>query len=440
MFYEIYNEDDFEIISEYIGRKSPIKIRCKHCGKEYTKTPHTLFDKRCKFVCECVRPWGSWCMLTHEEFCQKVHEKYGDKYEVVSEYKGGKKEIKLKHKKCGTIFPVTQASHVIAEDDNILCPCETGCRFDKDVNSIAVTHPELAKLFYNPEDAWNYTYSSTRKTDFLCPDCKKKIRNKIIHNVYTNGLQCPFCSDNMSFGERLVFSLLTMKISYLDDENFIHDQTQKWSDGKRYDFYFLIDGVKYIVETDGGQHMVEKPNAKYFNNLKKEIENDKYKEDLAFQNGVLKENFIRIDCFYSDYDYIKQNIINSPLYNLLELESFDWETCFKDAATSKLLIICDLWNSGERSFKVLNKKTGLSSSGIRSYLKRGTEIGLCSYEALGVCKKVRCKNDGTIFKSISEATRFYNLTSGHISDVCNGKRNFAGKHPITNQPLLWEYV
>ena len=173
---------------------------------------------------------------------------------------------------------------------------------------------------------------------------------------------------------------------------------------------------------------------------KKEIENDKYKEDLAFQNGVLKENFIRIDCFYSDYDYIKQNIINSPLYNLLELESFDWETCFKDAATSKLLIICDLWNSGERSFKVLNKKTGLSSSGIRSYLKRGTEIGLCSYEALGVCKKVRCKNDGTIFKSISEATRFYNLTSGHISDVCNGKRNFAGKHPITNQPLLWEYV
>lgn len=31
-------------------------------------------------------------------------------------------------------------------------------------------------------------------------------------------------------------------------------------------------------------------------------------------------------------------------------------------------------------------------------------------------------------------------TSFNISTVCNGKRNSAGKHPITGEKLTWEYV
>ena len=312
---------------------------------------------------------------------------------------------------------------------------------DENINSIAATNPEIAELFYNPSDALKYTCNSTKKSDFKCPECHQKVRNKIVRNVYRYGLSCPFCSDGISFGEKLVYSLLSMKSSYLDEEDFIHDQTQEWSGDKRYDFYFTIDRMPYIVEVDGGQHTTERKNSTHYISLEYQKENDKFKEELAFNNGVLKENFIRIDCLYSDYDYIKQNIINSPLYDLLKLENFDWDKCFRDASKSRLVTACNLWNDGVTDCKVIASKMKLADGTIRSYLKRGAEINLCDYEGIGNRKKVKCINDDKVFNSISEANRAYGIKgSSSISRACNGMKNSCGKHPITGEPLKWEYV
>ena len=55
-------------------------------------------------------------------------------------------------------------------------------------------------------------------------------------------------------------------------------------------------------------------------------------------------------------------------------------------------------------------------------------------------KKVRCITTGEIFISINEACIKYNLSHTSISKCCSGKQKYAGKHPITKEKLIWEYI
>ncbi len=55
-------------------------------------------------------------------------------------------------------------------------------------------------------------------------------------------------------------------------------------------------------------------------------------------------------------------------------------------------------------------------------------------------KKVRCITTGEIFDSIADAERKYKNVSHHISECCKGKCKSAGKHPVTGEKLVWEYV
>ena len=58
-------------------------------------------------------------------------------------------------------------------------------------------------------------------------------------------------------------------------------------------------------------------------------------------------------------------------------------------------------------------------------------------------RKVRCINTGEIFNTLMDAARWCGLKNGSsISQVClkTGKQKTAGKHPITNEKLFWEYI
>lgn len=54
-------------------------------------------------------------------------------------------------------------------------------------------------------------------------------------------------------------------------------------------------------------------------------------------------------------------------------------------------------------------------------------------------RKVRCLNTGEIFDSITLASNWC-LQGSNISECCKGKLKTAGKHPITDERLKWEYV
>lgn len=91
--------------------------------------------------------------------------------------------------------------------------------------------------------------------------------------------------------------------------NFIHDSTTSWSDTKRYDFYLPDHNI--IIETHGEQHYDDKFISYGGRTLKEEQENDKYKEQIARDNGV--KHYIVIGCRYSDNKWIKENILKSDL-------------------------------------------------------------------------------------------------------------------------------
>lgn len=57
-------------------------------------------------------------------------------------------------------------------------------------------------------------------------------------------------------------------------------------------------------------------------------------------------------------------------------------------------------------------------------------------------KQVICLNTGEIFPTMMDAARWCGLSnSSSIGQVCNhtGKRKTAGKHPITQEKLQWEF-
>lgn len=56
-------------------------------------------------------------------------------------------------------------------------------------------------------------------------------------------------------------------------------------------------------------------------------------------------------------------------------------------------------------------------------------------------KKVKCITNGEEFNSIKEAAEFAGIKNGSdITKCCRGKRNTAGKHPVTGKKLKWKYL
>ena len=56
-------------------------------------------------------------------------------------------------------------------------------------------------------------------------------------------------------------------------------------------------------------------------------------------------------------------------------------------------------------------------------------------------KAVLCVNTGEIFECMMDAARWCGLSnSSSIGAVCRGESKTAGKHPETNERLVWEYV
>ena len=57
-----------------------------------------------------------------------------------------------------------------------------------------------------------------------------------------------------------------------------------------------------------------------------------------------------------------------------------------------------------------------------------------------ISKKVKCITTGEIFNCIKEANEKYNIHCGNIGQCCKGKLKSAGKHPITGEKLVWEFL
>jgi hypothetical protein len=300
---------------------------------------------------------------------------------------------------------------------------------------VATTRPEFAKLFWDVDDAFIYTYSSEKKTNFKCPNCGKKVENKQICYVYRRGISCHFCSDGISYPEKFMYNLLEQL-----NVDFEFQKTFEWSNRKKYDFY--IPSLNVIIETNGGQHTGKGFKSIGGRTLEEEQENDRIKEELALKNKI--NNYVAIDCSKSEFEWIKNNILNSKLSEnkLLDLSKVDFLKCHEFTCSSLVKKACDLWNSGIRNTTEIGKILKLHHSTVSSYLKKGTQLSWCDYDAKEV-RKQNGKNAGKKGKkkvvqltfngefireweSAAEIERELGINNASISSVCLGKRKTVG--------------
>lgn len=310
--------------------------------------------------------------------------------EIIDNVKNGKLKItnqvkisggKSSHKTYEYLCLICKNEDSILESNlkkNKGCNVCSGRKAMKGHNDIHTTARWMGNLLYHTEDRYRYTRNSNMKVDFKCLNCNRKISNQVICKIYERGLKCPACSDNLSYPEKFMYSLLEQL-----NENFEMHKTFNWSkriyhenrellSNKIYDFY--IPSSNCIIETHGIQHYIQSNRGR---SLVEERENDRLKESLAINNGVL--NYLSIDCRYSDMKWIKESIIESKMSVMFDLSKVDWLKAHKFALNTLVKEVSRLWSQGVRDVNQISEILKLSISTVRKYLKQGTEIGWCNH-------------------------------------------------------------
>ena len=299
------------------------------------------------------------------------------------------------------------------------------------INDITTTHPKLIHYFKYLKDAQTNTYSCTTRVNMICPQCGfEKIRK--IDGLAREGFNCPKCGDGSSVPEKFMLCVLEQfKIKFKWQKTF------KWCENKRYDFYFKINNIEYVIETNGAQHY-EESNNNYLRNLEEEQKNDKYKKELAIYNGIKEENYIIIDCRRTEYKYMQNSIANSRLNGLFDLSIINWNKCKEYALSSRVKEACNYWNNGIKSTTKIGKIMKMSSNTICTYLKIGKELLWCDYIPYKIgnqTKKILFIEEERIFESVAVLTEY--LSSKYSDDfhdfmiryVClNKQKSYKGFH------------
>lgn len=262
------------------------------------------------------------------------------------------------------------------------------------INDIPTTTPWMVEYFQGGYDeAKRYTKSSGQKIYPRCPDCGR-VKNKPIkiNDLYmSHSIGC-LCGDGKSYPEKFSYELFKQL-----NLSFQAEYTPNWIKPKRYDSYFEYNNKKYIIEMDGKFHKEDNSMSGQTKEKSKAIDN--YKDKLAEEHGI---KVIRINCEFSELEFIKNNILKSELNNMFDLSNIDWNRCEEFALSNLVKKICEYWNNKEEweTVKDLRNIFKLHGKTIRNYLKKGTKLGWCYYSA----KEETLKT----YKKISKPVEIFN--------------------------------
>lgn len=278
--------------------------------------------------------------------------------------KNGKKAYLLKCMKCGEKTIKTEGQI----NDRFGCLVCCGKKTRKGFNDMWTTDEELARLLLDKDFGYTHSSQSNKKTDWVCPICGTIIKDKSVCNVYKYGLCCPICGKTKSYPNRFMYALLKNA-----NVNFKCEKTFDWSDNKKYDFY--LNDFDIIIEMHGKQHY----DKDFFDTCEDVRENDKYKKHLALSNGVIFENYVEIDSRYSEFTFIKQNVLNSILKNYIDFSTVDWVKIANDITLNPLKEACRLWDEGNHDIQNIADIIGYHLSTTSEFLRKGELLGITTY-------------------------------------------------------------
>lgn len=311
------------------------------------------------------------------------------------------------------------------------------------VNTIWDTDRWMCDLGVSEEDAKKYTKSSSVKIYPICPCCGRIKNNGIyIYNIYSAKTIWCQCSDGYSYPNKFICELLNQLNDIYNFNNMFFEYSPDWIKPKRYDSYFKINNKEYIVEMDGALGHGKRIHSKDKKSIQESIDIDNYKDLKAKEHGI---EVIRINCDRSDLEFIKNNILNSKLVEVFDLNNIDWIKCEEFALSNIVKKVCELKsNNPDISTEEIRKMVNLNRSTVIRYLEKGAKLGWCNYNPKEELKKSNAKNGklhgksveiynkngiflGT-FESCGELTRISKELFGvkfdqaNISSVCLGKR------------------
>lgn len=314
------------------------------------------------------------------------------------------------------------------------CPCCNYKIVQVGINDIPTTAPWMVEYFQGGYDeAKRYSKSSTQRLFFKCPICNQIKHNKIpIQQLYKKGKLSCMCNNEMSMPEKILYYLLIQ-----DDEiskNFIYQYSPKQNyyflnnQKKRaiYDFYFKNHFGDFIIETDGNFHY-----EKYYQGrtLEQQKEIDNQKDILALKNNITP---IRINCKNTDFDSIKNSILNSKLNNILDLSKINWKFIQENCYKSIVKLICLDYKNNSLSTKELSKKYHMGRTSVTSYLHIGNKNGWCEYYGGNKKRVYQYTLDGNFVKvwdSCNEAMRQTGITT----------INYCLRHSKKAGNFYWSY-
>lgn len=420
---------------DYKNVNSKITYKCTKCNKVYTKTAISWMKNPCCNYCKRMEKGA-------KNFQERLKE-LAPSYKVI-EYNGYEKpgvfydEIT---QKTWTIIPQSlenglKNNHNLTQKDYI-----------KKGATIVERYPWITKYLKNEHDLDNVSYSEIDKITLYCPDCgsPKEVNIKSIREIPNRGFCCPVCSDSISYPNKLARYLIIS----LPVDNYSFEKHETWAKQYSFDVYFELNGQKYYIEMDGAWHSVEKFGE--HEELETIQARDRDKDKLVAENGGV---MIRIDCFPSEFNHIKEGIYNSLLNKLFDLSTVNWDEINKQAQKSLIVEVCKYFK--EHSDKLVGNIADyfkISNTTVRRYLIKGSEIGLCEYNPKdSLMKNLKLADNAKMkgillidkitgfiieFESIKECANFIykdlqtkeikvptqDSIKAYIRKVCNGKIN-----------------
>lgn len=377
---------------EYLGSKYKHNWKCK-CGRSFTRDWGKIRLRESKKCEDCVYEYRKPIAIeNHKDKVKNTNYEYIKSYFKGDILENGDKIIKksfirIKCRECNTEFDIRSDRF---KDDISICPyCNPHLRnfkntkdvqyckpiIPKKEESLGVLYPHIADMIVEnengdkvkKEDSYKIHSHSNKKYKFKCNKCGKIGDLRSLNQIVQHGYSCHYCSDNKSIPNKFMVELL--KIINVD---FKSEKTFDWSDRKQYDFY--IPSLKMIIEMNGIQHYEECNLTK--RSLKEEQENDKYKKELAINNGI--ENYIVIDCRYSTFNWIKENIIKELNEIFNNLDNINWDEVWLNCQNSLVIKTWELYNQGV-STKEIAKELNIGKTTVSRYLHKGNEIGKCNF-------------------------------------------------------------
>ena len=337
-------------------------------------------------------------------------------------------------------------------NNNVQCACCRSAIVVPGINDVATTHPDIVKFFVDKTLASKYPKGSNQQVMTECPNCGLAHTSaRSINNLtYSGPPECIRCGDTISYPEKFMYFLLKqLNVDFCFHKTFdwsrnVEHINAKLSGKKEYDFY--IPQFNAIIETHGSQHY-EKCNFTY-RTLEEEKENDLIKQELAIRNGMV---YIAIDCRKSNKQWIFQNIINSKLNDLVNLDEVNWNKIHSDTLSGiKLQVVNDKINNPQKLISELAKEYGIYPSTVRQWLLSSSDsycydlsLNFRNAHIIKLGKPVFSPELNFAYRAGGLAEDDIGVSRSRISAVINGngKRpgTHAGKHPITGEPLSWEY-